>query len=276
MLDMSLAPTDTPTAASSSAVCRGCGYQLRDLPAARCPECGLAFDPSLVHRSVVPWEQRASVGKFRAWWLTLRMALIGWKRLRLGLAQPLRLQDAIGFHGGTKAACFFSLIAIAIALLVLVLTANPLSLTIYLFAAGLACAIFAWQYAFVHVPTLFLIRRREPERASSAKAVWYYSALPGWLLTIGGVVFAVASIAMFDLYTPPLQIALQVGIALSPLAWSPLRFAHIFAASRGGGAWRGLLGFFLGCACQVISFLVGALVLLELSLIGVAIFSMWS
>jgi hypothetical protein len=30
----------------SLATCRRCDYSLRDLPASRCPECGLAFDPS--------------------------------------------------------------------------------------------------------------------------------------------------------------------------------------------------------------------------------------
>lgn len=43
--------------------CPYCGYELRDLPENRCPECGHAFDPDTVR-----WVMRR---QFRAQWLLL-------------------------------------------------------------------------------------------------------------------------------------------------------------------------------------------------------------
>jgi hypothetical protein len=53
---------ETPTRPTDNAFCLSCGYALRELPAARCPECGRAFDPadlrtmSLGH-PLRPWQR---------------------------------------------------------------------------------------------------------------------------------------------------------------------------------------------------------------------------
>src|ERR1700742_3497043 len=45
--DMGSSPAvPTPSQVLAEAMCLGCGYALRGLSAARCPECGLAFDPA--------------------------------------------------------------------------------------------------------------------------------------------------------------------------------------------------------------------------------------
>ena len=55
--------------------CRKCGYRLVGLHELRCPECGTAFEKNALFRRQVPWENRKSMGIYRAYWSTLQMLL---------------------------------------------------------------------------------------------------------------------------------------------------------------------------------------------------------
>ena len=59
-------------------VCPRCSYDLRGLPAARCPECGVAFDPSRLRRRATPVVEviAAVISVVIALWLVGRCAYL--------------------------------------------------------------------------------------------------------------------------------------------------------------------------------------------------------
>lgn len=260
-----------------NAVCISCGYARRQLPTPRCPECGLAFDPATAYASVIPWEHRGNLRTWRASLQTAQLVLFGWKRLRIGLAQPLRIADALSFGGGRWKAVIPAAGAAFATLMFGLGQAGSITSTHVLSALALAGGIYAWDYGFMHLPTLALGFSLERERADSAKAVWYYSATVGSMTTL--VALAIAAASFVKLGSPvvaPLQLGLQFAAALFLLAWAPLRFANIYAAARGGGAWRQALGFGLGCVSLLAALAVGFVVALEVAIISVAIYSLSS
>jgi hypothetical protein len=56
-------------------LCQTCGYNLRGLTTNRCPECGEFFDPKQLAEARIPWLRRAAIGKWRAYWHTVAMAM---------------------------------------------------------------------------------------------------------------------------------------------------------------------------------------------------------
>jgi hypothetical protein len=58
-----------PTAVDAITVhtCLRCGYELRGLEHCRCPECGLAFDPTSPPPPAVPWLRRKHIGLLHAY-----------------------------------------------------------------------------------------------------------------------------------------------------------------------------------------------------------------
>jgi hypothetical protein len=59
----------------SERLCQNCGYNLRGLESTRCPECGQAFDPHRVPPARIPWLQRKALGRWRAYWQTVGLAM---------------------------------------------------------------------------------------------------------------------------------------------------------------------------------------------------------
>src|SRR5438309_5444052 len=54
-------------------LCGHCLHNLRAVPSDRCPECGRRFDRSRILLPNIPWEQRRYIGRFRAYWRTVRL-----------------------------------------------------------------------------------------------------------------------------------------------------------------------------------------------------------
>jgi hypothetical protein len=52
-------------------LCAKCGYDLRGIQSARCPECGEAFDPKPFTSANIPWIRRRAIGTLRAYWETV-------------------------------------------------------------------------------------------------------------------------------------------------------------------------------------------------------------
>lgn len=94
----------TPPAPASDAVpptgevyCPQCGYDLRGRASDRCPECGLPVDDQTLREPQIPWTHRDKIGRWRAYWRTVRLALFHPRKLGGEVARPVNLDDARGF-----------------------------------------------------------------------------------------------------------------------------------------------------------------------------------
>jgi hypothetical protein len=76
---------DPPPPAQESRHCGNCGYDLRGAVEARCPECGVAFDPSAPPMANVPWFHRRNIGRGVALWRTMWLVML----------RPRRFADAV-------------------------------------------------------------------------------------------------------------------------------------------------------------------------------------
>src|SRR5947207_11699047 len=61
--------------AANDRMSQTCGYNLRGLTTNRCPECGEFFDPKQLAEARIPWLRGAAIGKWRAYWQTVAMAM---------------------------------------------------------------------------------------------------------------------------------------------------------------------------------------------------------
>lgn len=88
--------------------CLSCGYNLRGLAAARCPECGRAFDRHEHDGFRAPWVDRHRVGVLAAYWQTAALvtfrpaefaARFHWPRVRFHGSHAFRLWT-VGWAAG--------------------------------------------------------------------------------------------------------------------------------------------------------------------------------
>jgi hypothetical protein len=77
--------------------CPECGYDLRGTTSDRCPECGLAIDRAAMSVSRIPWVHRRRIGRFRAYWRTVRLVTFKPRQLVDEMNRPIRLSDARRF-----------------------------------------------------------------------------------------------------------------------------------------------------------------------------------
>ena len=79
-------------------LCPACGYDLRAIDSDRCPECGSDIDRTGLSRSQIPWTFRGgSLGRWRAYWRTVWLAMWRMKLLGSEIARPVDLYDAKRF-----------------------------------------------------------------------------------------------------------------------------------------------------------------------------------
>ncbi len=78
--------------------CIACGYNLRAIASDRCPECGTEFDVTASTESQIPWSHRASLGRWRAFWKTVRLVLVRPQQLAKEMQRPVSLADALAFR----------------------------------------------------------------------------------------------------------------------------------------------------------------------------------
>jgi hypothetical protein len=91
--------TPEPPAPDAAALfCPHCQYNLRGTTCVRCPECGKPVDRSILTTSTIPWANRRTIGRFRAFWRTTSMGTFRLRELARNANAPLRLDDALAYR----------------------------------------------------------------------------------------------------------------------------------------------------------------------------------
>ena len=75
-------------------ICPACGYDLRAMSGDRCPECGHSINRASLAGTQIPWTFRKGIGRWRAYWKTVALALFEPRRLAMEVAHPLTTLDA--------------------------------------------------------------------------------------------------------------------------------------------------------------------------------------
>ncbi len=94
-------PTTAPPAAEAigqDIFCQDCGYNLRGLTSDRCPECGGSLDTIRAAASVIPWVYRHEIGRFRAYWKTVSLAMSRRRSFCEEMARPINFKDCQRFR----------------------------------------------------------------------------------------------------------------------------------------------------------------------------------
>jgi hypothetical protein len=78
--------------------CQGCGYNLRGLTGERCPECGRSLETIRSTVSQIPWVHRKRLGRFRAYWKTVGMAMFRQPRFCEEMARHVSYPDSQRFR----------------------------------------------------------------------------------------------------------------------------------------------------------------------------------
>lgn len=123
---MSATPPSETVATSVDLYCPHCGYNLRGIDSAVCPECGKPFDRAALNISQIPWVHRKEIGIWRAFWRTVWMTTFHPRQLALDMSVPARLEDALSFRRNVVASAGLPLMA-AIAVIYVDFIANASS-----------------------------------------------------------------------------------------------------------------------------------------------------
>jgi hypothetical protein len=118
----SIAASALPSAlaAGHEQFCPQCGYSLRGhggpdgAAEVCCPECGFAVDLRTLHRSIIPWVHRREIGRWRAYWRTVRLVSRRPRLVAAEASKPLRIEDAEGFRRVTAVLAFVPLAALLV------------------------------------------------------------------------------------------------------------------------------------------------------------------
>ena len=97
-------------------VCDRCGYDLRELPEDRCPECGLPFDPGAAPTPRIPWLRRKGAASPLAFWRTVAMATFSPRTFAAEFMRASRVAaaDARGFGRRCVALAVLSIVAVCL------------------------------------------------------------------------------------------------------------------------------------------------------------------
>ncbi len=115
-------PLSTPhsTLSASSSVldvfCPQCGYNLRGIDSAQCPECGYSLDFRRLTEPQLPWPQRSEIGSVRAYWRTVRTAIVRKKTFWEELSRPVSYRNAQLFRWITVLLAYLPLVLMTLAL----------------------------------------------------------------------------------------------------------------------------------------------------------------
>jgi hypothetical protein len=223
--------------------CIGCGYSLRGIDSERCPECGTGVDHEAAAISVIPWTHRGSLGWWRAYLRTVKLAILHPAKLAHEIGRPANFADAVLFRRLTAGLATVSMIALSICLICVNYTISELS-NYYFEIAGMgvlwACVWFFFLTVGGVVSYWFHPKIRPIDQQNRAIAISYY---------------ACASLALTPIAVALLCTATLLGYLAdkSLVQWSSGAFDGIFFVGvAGGGLLLGEFGMMLTSATRLL------------------------
>lgn len=242
--------------------CAGCGYDLRGNLSGRCPECGIELDAEAFStRAAIPWQERQRVGRIRAFFRTVKLAL----------RHPVQLARQAGRDVNYLDARRFQRICCVICWLVLVLVCIPLwnemhprwpenDVLLVILADGsivlaAAAGLFLWLLTATGLPSYFFHPRALPVALQNrAIALSYYGAsAPLVLVPLAAPTLYIGAMVV-DVWSgePPALIGAAAGILVFG-AWlllvAELLILPLILLSRGLHASGGRL---IACAAVML------------------------
>ncbi len=209
--------------------CPDCGYSLRGLTSDRCPECGLRLDFIESAVSLIPWERRREIGRFRAYWRTVLQVMFRAKTFSRAVFQPVSYADAQSFRWTTisHAAVPIMLGPLACHLAGADFLADAADDYGLWFVLLLHACVLLGLVAFTGLPSYFFHPRYLPvDLQDRALALSYYASAPlAW--TALGVSLIVTGLALYD-------VRRTVDLLLVVLGW-------IFVSVLVGACWGALM-----------------------------------
>ncbi len=211
--------------------CPECGYSLRGIASARCPECGAAIDWESVTSSAIPWMQRKRLGRWRALGRTVWLIMRDPKRVAGAMQHPVRLEDAPAFRRMVVWVTFVPL-ALGVAVTYVWCLGSEFDFSLGAWNKGQPAmmklgAVMDWGLLVVMLAGLFAFlltvtgvqsyffhpRSIAVERQNRAVALSYYGCGPVVLMPVG--LAAVAGCAAVTVFFDPLK----TSIVLTALIW---------------------------------------------------------
>jgi hypothetical protein len=208
--------------------CEGCGYSLLGLAADRCPECGMPYDTLALPYARVPWLHRRRVGRWAAYWQTVRQVVFHPRAFATELCRPVRVSadDARRFRristhlAAVSATLFVVLLASALGGLRLSGLSEPARVLLQI---GLAVVGWVSGVAFLRLASdvpVFIWKGLPSLPPSELAPLHHYASAPFALFPLVGGVILVLGIVI-GTSTDPFGLALPLTVAAIALgaAW---------------------------------------------------------
>jgi len=243
----------TATDAGEPRSCVMCGYDLRGLADARCPECGVAFDPTALPAAEVPWLRRREIGRVRAYCQTVLFVVAQPRRFA---RQASRYATADAQAGESFRRVTVTVAAVSVALIAgtLTITGDATLLEIARDAAMIGALALPPAAAFFWIATLRVPVRfhdgRTPQAQERFRRLQNFCCAGLGLFPLATVVTAAAAFAAATTTagSPPVVLTVASivivfaawcgGCAMFLLLAAPVRASNALAAVVGSaGLW---------------------------------------
>ncbi|UCC31399.1 MAG: hypothetical protein JSU86_03810 [Phycisphaerales bacterium] len=194
--------------------CQRCGYNLKGLTSDRCPECGKSLETVRLIEPQIPWVHRKRLGRFRAYWKTVYLAMFHQGRFCEEMARPVSYSDSQRFRWVT---------------------------ILHVYIPILLATICAYQLAPPE-PVVMTRSFQVPGGWTQSGPPWFERAYaeiwPVAVLHVCFLLFLAAATGVHSYYFHPRDLPVHVqnrAIALSyyahaPLAWTPVPIGLAVAA----------------------------------------------
>ena len=204
-----------PLPVEADLLCGHCGQNLRGVASERCPECGGRFDRARIVTAVIPWEQRKQIGRFKAYWRTVRF--VTFRAPRMGI-DSITLTAAKSFRRWT------------VGMLIVTLSVPVIVWTIHDRGAAASPGVF----------TKLFNQHEWPELEAVMRNSWFFGTS-----VVAAVLWIVAITGVGAWFSHPTRLSVaeqKRGVAASYYACAPLAWITPLAMVYGLFSWMSLNG----------------------------------